>query len=314
MRLPSLRLWPAGVPRRSLILLGLVAAFHFVARASGAGWVVVLICIEAPLVLIAAIWPAITLLRVQVTVLGNQRDATAGSATTFRLGVARAGSGIRLCLRIGDRASGWVAALGASEGDMIATPPARGIVTTIAARVEGSGPLGLMTWVRHMDLALPSPMEVGPRPTVVSSAELAGLSLDGDEVLTGGAGHDMVRGVRPYVSGDPIRVVHWPATARWGEVMVKEMEGNGAPAVVIVVDLRGDPDRAEEAASAAAGLANAGLRSGLSVSLLTAEGNGPCAGPVTSPTLVGRRLARAVTDAGPPAPPGLATIVRVTAT
>ncbi len=72
--------------------------------------------------------------------------------------------------------SGWVAAMGASEGDMTATPPARGIVTTSrgpgggcrSARLDRPGSAGI-------DLALPVPMEVGPVPTVVSSDELAGL-------------------------------------------------------------------------------------------------------------------------------------------
>jgi uncharacterized protein (DUF58 family) len=307
------RLRPAGVPRRGLILVGLVAAFYFIARASGAGWVVVLFCGETSVVLLAVIWPIITLLRVRVDVLGNPRDATAGAPAVFALGVSRAGSGVRFRLIIGQQSSGWVAAIGTSQGELTAVPPARGVVGSITAQVEGAGPLGLVTWVRRMDLALRVPMEVGPRPTQVSTDDLVGLWADADEGLTMGAGHDTIRGVRPYLFGDPIRVVHWPATARWGEMMVKELEGPDAPEVVIVVDLRGDPDGSEAAASLAAGMARAGLQAGLSVSLLTAEAGGPCARPVTSATLAGRRLARAVTDSAPPEPQGTGTVLRVTA-
>ncbi len=301
-RAPSLR--PATLPRRGFILLGLVVAFYFIARASGAGWVVVLLCGEAPVVLLAAIWPVITLARVRVEVLSNQRDATAGSPATFAVGVRRAGSGVRVRLTIGDRSSGWVAAIGTNQGDMTATPPARGIVTSLTARVEGAGPLGLVPWVRRIHLDLPVPMEVGPVPAAVASDDLAGLWTIADEASTSSAGQDTIRGVRPYAFGDPIRLVHWPATARLGDMMVKELEGPEAPEVAIVVDLRGDPDRVEAAASLAAGMAVAGLRAGLSVTLLTAERNGPCAAGVTSPTLVGRRLARAVSDAAPPSPAG----------
>jgi uncharacterized protein (DUF58 family) len=307
------RLRPAGVPRRGLILVGLVAAFYFIARASGAGWVVVLLCGEAPVVLLSVIWPIVTLLRVRVTVLGNPRDATAGTPAVFGVAVSRAGSGVRFRLRIGQQSSSWVAAIGTSQGEVTAVPPARGVVGSVTAQVEGAGPLGLVTWVRRMELAFPVPIEVGPIPTPVTSADLVGQRADADEALTRGAGHDTIRGVRPYVFGDPIRVVHWPATARWGEMMVKELEGPDAPEVVIVVDLRGDPDRSEAAASLAAGMARAALQAGLSVSLLTAEADGPRAGPVTSATQAGRRLARAVTISAPPAPQGTGTVLRVTA-
>jgi uncharacterized protein (DUF58 family) len=305
---------PAGVPRRGLILLGLVVAFYFIARASGAGWVVVLLCGEAPVLLLAAVWPVITLSRVGVEVTANQRDATAGSPAVFSLSVRRAGSGVRMRLIIGDRPSGWVAASGTNHGEMTAIPPGRGIVTSIAAQMDGAGPLGLIPWVRRMELTLPVPMEVGPIPTPVTSDDLTGLRTDADEASAMGVGHDTIRGVRPYAFGDPIRLVHWPATARWGEMMVKELEGPEAPEVVIVVDLRGDAERAEVAASLAAGMARAGLRAGLSVTLLTAERTGPRSAPVTSPTLLGRRLARTVTDASPPSYQGAGRVLRVTAT
>jgi uncharacterized protein (DUF58 family) len=266
-----------------------------------------------PVVVLGAVWPVVTLLRARVAIAGNQRDATAGSIATFSVAVQRAGSGVRLRLVINDEPSGWVSAMGSSEGDMVATPPARGIVTSVSVEMEGAGPLGLVPWVRRFDLVLPVPMEVGPTPAPVTAEDIAGLRADAEQAVSMGAGHDTIKGVRPYAFGDPIRIVHWPATARWGEVMVKEFEGPDAPEVVIVVDLRGDPDRSEAAASLAAGLARAGLRAGLAVSLLTAERSGPVAGGVTSPILAGRRLARAVTDGAPPAPDPAATVVRVTA-
>ncbi|MCB1063356.1 MAG: DUF58 domain-containing protein, partial [Verrucomicrobiae bacterium] len=35
---------------------------------------------------------------------------------------------------------------------------------------------------------------------------------------------DEFRGIRPYRSGDPVKTVHWPATARAGELMVREWD------------------------------------------------------------------------------------------
>jgi uncharacterized protein (DUF58 family) len=163
-------------------------------------------------------------------------------------------------------------------------------------------------------IRLGAAMEVAPRPSPVALDDLqdAGAGA-GEASAPGGPGHDIVRGVRPYTPGDPIRIVHWPASARWGQVMVKELDVNVESSVVIVVDLRGDPDAAEAAASTAAGVAGAALAAGHTVSLLTAEKGGPCAGSVDSPRQAGRRLARAVGDAAPPPPPAGASVVRVTA-
>jgi uncharacterized protein (DUF58 family) len=310
-----LRLWPARVPRRGLALLALDGGLTLVSRASGAGWVVVLLCAVAAVLFVATVWPVVTLVRTRVELLASPRDATARSPTTFSVLVHRAGSGVRLRLVVGGKAGGWVAAFGTCQGDVIAIPPNRGVLTWVTAELEAADPVGLVSWRRRIGLALAVPSEVGPAPAAVSLDEFVGVGTDSaDGADRSAVGHDTVRGVRAYATGDPIRIVHWPATARWGEVMVKEMEDPTAPELVIVVDLRGQPDRTEAAASVAAGLAGAALQVGLAVSLLTAEADGPRAGPVSSPVHAGRRLARAVADARPPEPPhGVRQVVRVTA-
>ena len=83
--------------------------------------------------------------------------------------------------------------------------------------------------------------------------------------------------------------------------MVRELEGATARTrLTLVVDLRGDEEAAEAAASRAAGLAVAALREGSEVLLATAEAGGPRLGRVASGLQVSRRLARATAD-GPPA-------------
>jgi uncharacterized protein (DUF58 family) len=119
-------------------------------------------------------------------------------------------------------------------------------------------------------------------------------------------GHDITRGVREYVDGDPIRLVHWPATARTGSVMVRELERPRRTRLLLVVDLRADgPDAGtdiEIAASRAAGYALAALADGTLVELATVETDGPRTGPVRSAVEVGRRLARAVPGRPVPGP------------
>ena len=90
---------------------------------------------------------------------------------------------------------------------------------------------------------------------------------------------------------------------------MRELEGATDRArLTLVVDLRGDDEAAEAAASRAAGLAVAALGEGSEVLLATAEAGGPRLGRVASALEVSRRLARATAD-GPPAaaPPGGST-------
>ncbi len=47
-----------------------------------------------------------------------------------------------------------------------------------------------------------------------------------------------VAGARPYEPGDPLRFIHWPATATAGELMTRQMEGIRSPDVLIFLNLR----------------------------------------------------------------------------
>jgi uncharacterized protein (DUF58 family) len=104
---------------------------------------------------------------------------------------------------------------------------------------------------------------------------------------------DVVRGVRDYVPGDPVRRVHWPSTARRGDLVVKEVEEPGAPRLVVALDLGGGGEAGERAAARAAWYAYEGLRRGYEVVMATAEPVGPVVAPVGPPTEVNHRLARA---------------------
>jgi uncharacterized protein (DUF58 family) len=104
--------------------------------------------------------------------------------------------------------------------------------------------------------------------------------------------------------------VHWPTSARLGALTVRELEPPAVTGIAIVLDARGTEFEPEMAASRAAGLGRAALRSGAHVLLLTREQSGPVAAPVVSPLDLGRRLARAV-PGEPPEPPADWPSVRV---
>ncbi len=76
------------------------------------------------------------------------------------------------------------------------------------------------------------------------------------------------RGVRPYAAGDPLRRIHWKATARMGEPMVREYAPVRATGVWLYLDTAGAQQvfvdhAAELAASLAVRLESEGLRVGL---------------------------------------------------
>ena len=110
---------------------------------------------------------------------------------------------------------------------------------------------------------------------------------------TVGAG-DTVRAVRPYVPGDPARLVHWPTSARRGELVVREYEPPPPQGVALVVDLRGEDP--EGAASAAMGIGTATLAAGGIVWCCTATADGPVSERVADARMLGRLLAHAVDD------------------
>ena len=121
--------------------------------------------------------------------------------------------------------------------------------------------------------------------------------------LSGPRSGDTVRSVRPYVAGDPARLVHWPTTARLGTLVVREHEPSAAIGVALVVDLTGDRD-VERVASRAAGIGRATLAANGSLWLCTSETSGPVSARVVDVRDLSRRLARA--GAGTPGapPPG----------
>jgi uncharacterized protein (DUF58 family) len=72
------------------------------------------------------------------------------------------------------------------------------------------------------------------------------------------------RGVREYVEGEPLRAVHWPTSARRGELMVRELEDAPRESVAVVLDVdassvAGDPGDSslDDAVRAAAGIVRA---------------------------------------------------------
>jgi uncharacterized protein (DUF58 family) len=151
----------------------------------------------------------------------------------------------------------------------------RGVFSVGPLELEVADPFGLVRQVRMG--AAPTTLIVYPRtdrigvPTAWSGSDRRGtdgspvLALNGDEFYA----------LREYQEGDDLRRVHWASTARLGKVMIRQEEALWRGRLTVAVDLRAPlwrPASFEIALSAAASVADAGLRTHLHVRLVTSSG------------------------------------------
>ena len=147
-----------------------------------------------------------------------------------------------------------------------------------------------------------------PARLVVAPAHPAGVGLDRrprpDRRAAGAARasfHDpaLFGGVRPFQPGDPLRRIHWRATARVGRPVSRRWEPARSRQVVLVLDVQTlagpawemswDPDAFEGLCVAAASLARTALNGGAAVGLAAAGFSGTAQRVAYLPEPGGRR-------------------------
>jgi uncharacterized protein (DUF58 family) len=171
---------------------------------------------------------------------------------------------------------------GADAFDLSCLPTQRGIFDHLLVEVRCRSPLGLWAAARRIALPLQRPLAVGPAPRpdpTLDQPTGAGDPGDGDgddQDRADDVHPGLVRTTRPYVPGDSARLVHWPATAHEGRLMVRETGGDASIRPAVVIDLSETGDAAEEALGRALTLAADLLARDGAVRLVTVE---PEAGP-----------------------------------
>jgi uncharacterized protein (DUF58 family) len=124
-------------------------------------------------------------------------------------------------------------------------------------------PLGL--WQRRLESERALDLVVLPRidrvrwegPGTEPRGQSPGSGHASDAVSRrGGPAQFEVDGLRPYRDGSPASRIHWPAVARTGEMIERQLVAGGEPRPLIVFDPRGGPDptHRERAMRAAASL------------------------------------------------------------
>jgi uncharacterized protein (DUF58 family) len=247
------------------------------------------------------VWPIITLSRVAISVVAPT-DAVVGDEVRLRVTIS--GRASRVEVRVLDPSGRWWRTSVPTEGIVPHIATRRGVFDHVRVQIRTSAPLGVFLRTRQARVALPSPITIAPQPLASGIAmQPVPPRVDSPSPQTvTGTGSDVVRAVRPYVAGDPARLVHWPTSARLGSLVVREHDPPANDGVALVVDLTGPSDAAETAASVAAGVGRAVLARGGRLLVSTIDLNGPRIEAVTDARELGRRLARAVAGA-PDEPP-----------
>ncbi|HEY5764464.1 MAG TPA: DUF58 domain-containing protein [Candidatus Deferrimicrobiaceae bacterium] len=121
-------------------------------------------------------------------------------------------------------------------------PSRRGPVPPFSCTVSTRFPFGLFEKSRRL-LVQGSSLLVYPEPESDGATDLlrSGELPDGGQVPAGRQG-PMVRGAREHMPADPVREIHWKASAKRGRWMVKEREAEPDR----VVDIRIPPSCPEE--------------------------------------------------------------------
>lgn len=281
---------PLGaIPASIAVVLGWWAVAH----SSGQGWVQDLGDLVAAAIGVGILGPWVVLRRIRVEVVESPSDGAAGLPTEVRV---RSSRPARLTPLSPPGPS-------CTDGALILLPGSRGLFQSVPVEVATAAPFGLQWWGRRVELSLPRALYVAPRrgtpATVQAERPEDGRSVSGAGRNTGIDGD--LRAPRPYHPGDARRLVHWPASAHTGELMVRELERPQGPPVEVVVRLPPGAEAAEEEAQRAYATVLALLDRETPVLLTTDEPSGPVTALVRSRTEAGRRLASAVSEGPWPA-------------
>ncbi len=131
-------------------------------------------------------------------------------------------------------------------------PIRRGELDSIHASLSTRFPFSLFE--KSVELDVPAAVLVYPLPSAPAARreDLPVAATSGRPFLSGRVGA-FPRGVREHLPADPVRDIHWKATARTGRWMVKEREREAAPGIDLRVEGTGTPEAFEARISDACG-------------------------------------------------------------
>lgn len=125
----------------------------------------------------------------------------------------------------------------------------RGVHGVRRTYLESRFPVGLFRIRRAV--AGPTELVVHPRPAELDTAPDGATRVAGLEGVLGGTTGLQPSGLRPFRAGDEPRQVHWRASAKRGDLVVREWEGDEGAGAELLLDRRTDAPTFERCLSVA---------------------------------------------------------------
>lgn len=236
------------------------------------------------LTIVCAAWVALTKLDLSVTRRVRPMRVHVGNPCTVEITVNNRHARTTPVLRLRDPVSHTAGAdlllppINSRQSSNVAyrlPTTARGIVAVGPMSIEITDPFGLatarpraapvaeITVLPRVDDIPPLPRTVGPDPD--GSTETGSLGRNGEDFAA----------LRAYVVGDDLRRVHWPSSARTGDLLVRQHDVPWQGRVCVLLDLRrqtSDGEALERAVSAAGSILRTHLRRGDHARMVTTTG------------------------------------------
>ena len=173
-------------------------------------------------------------------------EVYAGRPARFRFFVKKEGKLPSFLIKVSSKESSHFLPMVDSEwtaGEISLTFPKRGIVERISLTLSSEFPIG--TFERTIEVeervdvvVFPSPERT---PLFVHPQERRGGDVN--HALSIEKGFDEVKEIRDYMM-DPIKLIHWKATARRGKLMVREMTSEkSSPVIIDLEKIEGDMEK-----------------------------------------------------------------------
>jgi len=220
------------------------------------------------LMMVSGISSMVNLLGLEVTI-SPPREVFASQPAPFRVVLNRRKGHLPSTLvgvrALGSRIKGIIVPPhGKEEAILWLTFPRRGRARLREVEVISAFPLGFFTRSRVLEVNLDFLVFPRPIPTPLKLGEGRGPQ---DYIQGRKRGHgDEILELRPYKDGDPIKRMDWKATARRGELIVREMVDTRGDRVIIQV-MRGTGDW-EETLGKATYLVLESAKRGMAVGLI----------------------------------------------
>lgn len=118
----------------------------------------------------------------------------------------------------------------------------RGVHQIGPIHIETGFPLGLKVFKRTLEdtqseiIIFPTPVKVKKFPFSIDESS----TLQGDNKSKGKGGQDDFISIREYKQGDSPRHIHWPSSAKKGELIVREYQDILSSSLIIILDLNKD--------------------------------------------------------------------------